>query len=720
MKKVFFALAVGLAFFACSPAEYDDTAIKEQIADIDDRLTEVEENLATLELNVAAMKTLAQALKEGTYITSFVALEDGSGYTLTFSNGETIVVKHGEKGDKGDKGDTGAAGETGAAGQTPTVTVQEVDGELYWFINGEQGPSVYEEAPTFSSVDGNLYVTYPGEEPQYVGALTGKSIFDSVVVNEEEGTVTFTFVGEEGQAGDSFVLYLEEEFALVISTTVGLAKDATSVEIPYEVKGADANTVVDVLAVACEAVVEAEVIKVSNIAAGAQLLVFADNGEGKTSIKKVVFEAEQYSVEEVTELIPAEGGEVVVKGISNVAFDVVIPAEATWLTQVVAKSAFELTFAAAANEAYEVRSAEVSFVRTGTEEVLMTVTIAQEAAEKVDGIVKVERVWNIISEEGNPWQSVLGFAANEARNIAMDDQYIYVTSSNGTTPKIKAISIADKSVVKDVNVEGIEGGTHLTSCCKVIKNTDPTINGGKDVLFVCSLGSGDVVKLYMYLNGIDNAPTAYILNNFRRYGDKFTYEGTLQDGEIRFLDFGTTGAVGKYPIKNGMINTWQSGSGWDPSDRFGVPTYGGIGEVVTYPGSLTYALYTTQTNGKFLTLDGTAHTEVAWTTDPNLDLTYGYTFFDYNNKKYIAYARIAEKSRANGSLEIIEDRGTAEEFQASLEAQTNLISAPVLDEDSDLTAGSNVAACAVHEDAEGNLYAAVCVNDCGLALYRIK
>lgn len=322
MKKVLFALMALLAFAACKPEAYDDTAIKEQINNLDDRLTKVEEDLATLELNVAAMKTLAEALKTGKYIVSYTALADESGYTITFSDGTSVVVKHGEKGDKGDKGDTGETGATGAAGKdgvTPTVTVKDVDGVLYWFINGEQICPVYEGTPVFSSVDGNLYVTYPGEtEPVWIGALTGKSIFDSVVVDEEAGVVIFTFVGENGQAGDSFALPLAAKFELVISTTVGLEAGATSVEIPYEVKGANSTTVVDVLAVACEAVVEPKVIKVSNIAAGAQLLVFADNGEGKTSIKKVVFSGESYSVEEVSEVIPAEGGSVVVKGVSNV------------------------------------------------------------------------------------------------------------------------------------------------------------------------------------------------------------------------------------------------------------------------------------------------------------------------------------------------------------------------------------------------------------------
>ena len=218
MKKVLFALMAGLAVFACTPAEYDDTAIKEQINNLDDRLTKVEEDLATLELNVAGMKTLAEALKTGKYIESVVALEDETGYTITFSDGSSIVVKHGEKGDKGDTGATGATGATGQDGVTPTITVKDVDGILYWFINGEQGPAVYEAAPVFTSVDGNLYVTYPGQEPQFIGALTGKSIFDDVVVNEEEGTVTFYFIGENGEAGDSFVLPLAVKFELVIDT----------------------------------------------------------------------------------------------------------------------------------------------------------------------------------------------------------------------------------------------------------------------------------------------------------------------------------------------------------------------------------------------------------------------------------------------------------------------------------------------------------------------
>ena len=85
---------MGLAAAACTPAEYDDTAIKEQIGDLNDRLTAVEEDLATLQLNVDGMKTLAQALKDGKYITS-AEKKDGV-CTITFSDKTTIVVTDGE------------------------------------------------------------------------------------------------------------------------------------------------------------------------------------------------------------------------------------------------------------------------------------------------------------------------------------------------------------------------------------------------------------------------------------------------------------------------------------------------------------------------------------------------------------------------------------------------------------------------------------------------
>ena len=712
---------MGLAICACTPEAYDDTAIKEQIDNLDDRLTKVEEDLATLDLNVAAMKTLAEALKTGKYIESVTPLEDGTGYTITFSDETTIVVKNGEKGDKGETGDKGDKGDTGAAGvdgKTPTVTVKEVDGVLYWFINGEQGPAVYEEAPVFTSVDGNLYVTYPGGEPQFVGALTGVSIFKSVVVNEEEGTVTFTFVGENGEAGDSFDLPLAEKFALEIAESVGLAKEQTSVEIPYTVKGANATTTVDVLAVACEAVVEAEVIKVSNIAAGAQMLVFADNGEGKTSIRKVVFAAENYSVEAVDYVIPGDGGQVVVKGVSNVPFEVVIPAEAAWLTQVVTKSAFELTFAAEKNEGEE-RSAKVDFVRQGTEEVLMSVTIVQAVAKPFAELV---------------WDAAVPFGGGQDRNMTMDSEYVYVAQAAGGNGAVKAISIADPSQTKDVKVktytpEGLDNGTHAVTCVRMLPNTDPAVNGGKDVLVGSNLTLGDGTEkltVYVWSNGIDADPNYFVIDSgVRRLGDKFTVKGTYQSGELYFFDFNDGNTVIRVNMKDGVAGLWGTPELAYATGRFAMPVAGAsnIGECTIHPdtafdgdGNPTAALLTTNAvNGFFTQNAGNAYVASAWGTDPKLTQTFGYNFFEHGGKDCIAYVKVAG-DRASASLNIIEDVNGAADFKGTLEAQKVLFTAPV---NGTGNAGHGLGDCATVV-IDGTRYIAVMAQNIGISLYKLN
>ena len=724
MKKVLFALVAVLAFAACTPEAYDDSAIKEQINNLDDRLTKVEEDLATLELNVAAMKTLAEALKTGKYIVSYVALEDESGYTITFNDGTSIVVKHGEKGEQGETGatgETGAAGSAGKDGETPTITVKEnAEGVLCWYINGEEVCPVYEGTPVFSSVDGNLYVTYPGEtEAQWIGALTGKSIFDSVVVDEENGVVIFTFVGENGQPGDSFTLPLAAKFELVIDTKVGLVDGATSVEIPYEVKGANATTVVDVLAVGCEAVVDTKVIKVSNITAGAQLLVFADNGEGKTSIKKIVFvaETETFEVEDVNEVIPAEGGQVTVKGVSNIEFDVVVSAE--WLAQVETKSAFELTFAAEANTAYEVRTAEISFVRKGTEEVLKTVTVAQAAAVQAFA----EKVWSI----------AVPFGGGQDRNMTMDSEYVYVAQAAGGNGVIKAYSIADGSYVKDVKVATkvsvSTNGTHAISCVRVMPNTDASINGGKDVLVASNLTTGDgtaKLTIYVWANGIDADPNYYVIDSgVRRLGDKFTTRGTIQGGELLFFDYGDGNTVIRVNMKDGVAGLWPQGETYYATGRYGMPMDGAnnIGECTIHPkatfdgdGNPTAALLTTNVAGKFFNqTSGNAYELSAWGIDPDLGQTFGYNFFSHNDKDYIAYVKLAA-DRNSATLNVIEDVNGAADFKGTLEAKTGLFTAPV---EGTGNAGHGVADCATAVSGDVR-YIAVMAQNIGVTLYKLN
>lgn len=718
MKKSLFALMLGLAVVACQPAEYDHSGLENDLKDLAGRVDALEEDVATLRLNVDAMTTLANALKNGLYITAVTEVTDG--YTITFSDGSSITILNGEdgaQGEKGDQGDKGDKGDTGAAGTTPTVEVKDVDGELYWFINGEKICPVYEATPVFSSIDGKLYVQYPGsEELVEIGELVGKSLFDNVIVGEN--SVEFVLI-----SGGSFEVPLAEPFALEINTTVGLENGQTEVEIPYTVTGATEATVVDVIAFGCEAVVEEGVIKVSAITDGAQLLVFADNGEGMASIKKIVFDAEKYSVEEVDEVIPAEGGQIVVKGISNVPFEVVIPAEATWLTLVETKAAsFELTFAAEANTAEEPREAKVALVRAGTETELLSFTIAQEAA-----VIAKEFATRV-------WDTTVPFGGGKDRNMTMDGEYVYVAEAAGGNGVIKAISIADPAVIKDVKVTtytpaGLDNGTHAVTCVRMLPNTDASVNNGKPVLVASNLTLGDGTEkliVYVWSNGIEADPNYFVIDSgVRRLGDKFTVKGTYQSGELHFFDFNDGNTVIRVNMKDGVAGLWGTPELAYATGRYAIPVGGAsnIGECTIHPdatfdgdGNPSALLLTTNAvNGFFTQNAGNAYVASAWGTDPKLTQTFGYNFFEHNGKDYIAYVKVAG-DRASASLNIIEDVNGAADLKGTLEAQAGLYTAPV---NGTGNAGHGLGDCATAV-VDGVRYIAVMGQNIGISLFKLN
>ena len=337
-----------------------------------------------------------------------------------------------------------------------------------------------------------------------------------------------------------------------------------------------------------------------------------------------------------------------------------------------------------------------------------------EKPETEETDLKATRLWVKTFAE-------LGVSAGGARNCATDGEYVFVPNSAASPVAVKAFPVNGGEAI-DVNMTGVEGGTHPASCVRMIPNTDASINGGKDILLLTNLGISTTLNLYAYTNGIENAPEKIqLLNTWRRQGDKFTVVGSWQSGELRFPDWNSgANAVVRFPITNGAIATgqWSVQGCWDPIGKFNV-TNGGISEFVTYPGSTDNALVTTTSTGTFNTFtDGGTFTQSAWGSDPNLAMTFGYNFVEVGGSKYIAYARL-DSSRTNGSLNFIEDKGTAADFKASLEAQNKKLTVNVLDEASATTAGSSVCDCDVVV-VNGEVYAAVLIDNCGLAYFKIE
>ena len=348
------------------------------------------------------------------------------------------------------------------------------------------------------------------------------------------------------------------------------------------------------------------------------------------------------------------------------------------------------------------------------------------------------RQWGIFATSStNPWQATFGLS--DARNITMDDEYIYVPQSAGGDPVLKAVSIADPAQVKNVNVSGIAGGTHTLSCVRMIPNTDPAVNGGKDILSACclSVGEGSHLNFYVWLNGIDNAPAISIVEDSgRRLGDKYIVLGSWNNGEVYLKDF-NTGNIVRYAMVDGRIGEWPGADGLAYArGRFdynaSVPDAAGcIGSAYVYPGTPKAGsdipagfLVTSTASAHFL--GNTSGNVFASTADLGMPLTHGYNFFTdaKTGLKYIAYVGV-EASQAQGSVRVIADlAGTPDGFLGALQSHKVVFEAPVQDA-MDATVVSPCPAthstgdCVVRE-INGETYMAVMIQNVGISVFKMN
>ena len=287
--------------------------------------------------------------------------------------------------------------------------------------------------------------------------------------------------------------------------------------------------------------------------------------------------------------------------------------------------------------------------------------------------LSVVREWGLFSTESGAWSSYMdGFTANADRNVAMDDNWIYIAETN-TTKHLWAISRSDPRNYKLLPVGTVaDAGIFYLSCPRIIKNTDPEINGGKDVLAVSNMVEGDP-KLYIYANGIDSDPSAINMTTWagRRLGDTFTVWGTLQEGVLFFKDFNST---------QGTVTFWLRGKASGTMylvGRIMAPQVTGAGAYFPFPDNINQGVSSVRGG------------EMAWLTtaskdlyalegadgNPTLEELSGYyadtafRYFDLGKKRYIAYTR--QVSSADGRVFIIE--GTPEQSWSEILQERNVV-----------------------------------------------
>lgn len=347
--------------------------------------------------------------------------------------------------------------------------------------------------------------------------------------------------------------------------------------------------------------------------------------------------------------------------------------------------------------------------------------------------LQIATVWEKKSTGSTAWNTYYGGTAGTDRNIAMDDDYVYIAENSGTA-KLWAINRTDATDVKAVNVTGVTGGTHLLACPRIFPNTDPLINGGKDVLICSNLTrGGEEPKLYLWLDGIDSAPTAMTLVTSATgawYGDVFTVYGTLQNGILLFdkvggtdangiVTFNFTGTVGakNYLSKRVKFND-AFGSHNNPCAYYPFP--GTIGEGIYSPGRSTEARgQSAVVTGDFFA-DGNAAFTVALTglgyAEGRNGFVLGYNYIEWKGKRYVIYGK--QPNKTQGYVYVLEGSSATTWSSIASTAEVRFRRDMVREEGCSLesaNSGMDVTARVI----DGEVYIAVQKQNIGCAVYKL-
>ncbi len=290
-----------------------------------------------------------------------------------------------------------------------------------------------------------------------------------------------------------------------------------------------------------------------------------------------------------------------------------------------------------------------------------TVTYVTVLYEELKKGTTITREWGKYASTSGAWSSYIsGFTAGADRNVTLDDEYIYIAETN-STKNLWAISLSDPGTYKKLPVGTVlNEGTFYVSCPRIIKNTDSSINGGKDLLVVSNMHTGGDPKLYVYDKGIGEDPSVINMTTWasRRLGDTFTWWGTWQDGMLLFKDFNSTQGTVTFKTAGKTTGTLFL------KGRIAAPAVTGAGAYFPFPDDIRKGVssnrggttaWLTSTTKDLFNLDGADNA-------PTLTALSGYyadtafRFFELGDKRYIAYTR--QVSSTDGRLFILEGEPT--------------------------------------------------------------
>ena len=339
------------------------------------------------------------------------------------------------------------------------------------------------------------------------------------------------------------------------------------------------------------------------------------------------------------------------------------------------------------------------------------------------------REWGRYSSESESWSDyITGFTANADRNVTLDGEYVYVAETN-KSKNLWAISLKDPGIYKKLPVGTVKDeGIFYLSCPRVIPNTNPEINGGKDLLAVSNMAEGDPT-LYVYLNGIDSDPVPFAMTTWasRRLGDTFSWWGSYQDGVVFFKDYNTT---------QGTVTFWLSGKASGSMflmGRLAAPAETGAAAYFPFPDDINSGIisvrggqtsWLVRASKDLKTLEGADNNAMLTELDPSWS-NCSFRYFTLGGKRYIAIAK--QDSSAGGRLLILEGEESAGwaqiitdnklVYQAAIQNDTENESLDV--SPSDRFSGNSGMDLDVYQRGE-DVYIAVIKQNVGLSLFRVS
>ena len=274
-----FALPLALALAGCSK-EYDDTELRNKISSLESRIAELE----SLKTTVSGIQTTVANLEKKLSVTAVKTDPANGNVTISFSDGSTATLTSGK-----------------------VVSVKEIDGVLYWAIDGEvvKDPSgtpipvTDEDNIDFRvATDGTLEYTVDGGKTWI--PVKGTADEPGILVSETDESYLVEFAD-----GSTFVLPKLLPFSLQVQLPESLviAKGKT-LELVYTISGVKAGDTTELGVVGASNGIEVEITAADNAAGTIAItnktvtsgeiavVLYATNHSGQSDICSLSFTAE--------------------------------------------------------------------------------------------------------------------------------------------------------------------------------------------------------------------------------------------------------------------------------------------------------------------------------------------------------------------------------------------------------------------------------------------